>query len=507
MRFLREMIVRRGQGDLPGQAPDEPPVKDFFELSPMRERLARSRAADPGADRAEDDGGAIADMVAARLGGESAEPTLRPRRPAPVVSDGDLADLEFGAFDDDEIDAFDLDAATPDAAEAAPDAPAHTYNPQLARRPMTAPRDERLAEAQAAWLADEDEPDTLDDLTDDPALAALVASRRAVEPAPAEPTSAPGNDAPALPDAAGQPDTTDAAHAFGQTGATDDDMILAGIAAALPPVARPTPVAAPEAAPRVAAAPPPAAAPGSRAPRIWDIEAEAQETAVMRFAETAAPPQPASATRAAPEAGASLSAGHDAVGPAAVAAAAAAASLPARDTLAPEPLRTDPPRKSGRVRTRLLGFHAAEDTVPDPLAAPSAAPVAGPIRYPVGWVVVVEGPGRGASFTLRAGVSPIGRDEDQTIQLDFGDTAISRQMHAAIAYDEESRGFFLGHGGKSNIVRLNGRPVLSTEDLTDGDVIRIGETTLKFVAFCGRDFDWSADQAAPQDGERADARG
>lgn len=201
----------------------------------------------------------------------------------------------------------------------------------------------------------------------------------------------------------------------------------------------------------------------------------------MRFAETAAPPQP--------------------VAPEAVAAAAAAASAPE-----PEPLRTLPPRKAGRVRTRLLGFHSAEDVAPDPLAAPSAAPLAGPVRFPVGWVVVTDGPGRGASFTLRAGVSPIGRDEDQTIQLDFGDTAISRQMHAAIAYDEESRGFFLGHGGKSNIVRLNGRPVLSTEDLKDGDIIRIGETTLKLVAFCGRDFDWSEDPAEPKAGDRADAR-
>ena len=50
--------------------------------------------------------------------------------------------------------------------------------------------------------------------------------------------------------------------------------------------------------------------------------------------------------------------------------------------------------------------------------------------------------------------------------------------------------FFLGHGGKSNLVRLNGRPVLSTEELSHGDAIRIGETTLKFIALCGDDFNW-----------------
>jgi len=74
--------------------------------------------------------------------------------------------------------------------------------------------------------------------------------------------------------------------------------------------------------------------------------------------------------------------------------------------------------------------------------------------------------------------------------LDLGDTSISREQHAAIAYDEEANGFFLGHGGKSNIVRLNGRPVLSTEDLQNGDMIRIGETTLRFVALCGDAFVW-----------------
>ena len=50
--------------------------------------------------------------------------------------------------------------------------------------------------------------------------------------------------------------------------------------------------------------------------------------------------------------------------------------------------------------------------------------------------------------------------------------------------------FFLGHGGKANLVRLNGRPVLSTEEIRSENTIRIGETTLRFVALCGRDFSW-----------------
>ena len=79
---------------------------------------------------------------------------------------------------------------------------------------------------------------------------------------------------------------------------------------------------------------------------------------------------------------------------------------------------------------------------------------------------------------------------------DFGDTSISRNNHAAVAYDDEQGKFFLGHGGKSNLVRLNGRPVLSTEEMSNGDQIRIGETTLKFVALCGEEFTWKSTEGA-----------
>ncbi|MEO1537299.1 MAG: FHA domain-containing protein [Pseudomonadota bacterium] len=156
-------------------------------------------------------------------------------------------------------------------------------------------------------------------------------------------------------------------------------------------------------------------------------------------------------------------------------------------------------RSAGRVKTRLLGFQADEDAK-DLFAAhtPGAAPVVAD-RFPTGWIVVIEGPGRGASFSLHAGVSQIGRGEDQSVRLDFGDTSISRNNHAAIAFDEEQGKFFLGHGGKSNLVRLNGQPVLSTEEMSDGDEIRIGETCLKLVALCGDQFTWNEDGVRGED--------
>lgn len=156
-----------------------------------------------------------------------------------------------------------------------------------------------------------------------------------------------------------------------------------------------------------------------------------------------------------------------------------------------------PPRKS-RTKTRLLGFDKSDGRVVDLFANPVELPSQG-TRFPVGWIVVVTGPGRGESYTLQAGMSQIGRGEDQAISLDFGDGAISRTNHAAIVYDPESFQFYLGHGGKSNIVRLNDKPVISNEMLKNGDLIRLGETTLRFVALCDAAFNWSDDAEAEAD--------
>ena len=148
-----------------------------------------------------------------------------------------------------------------------------------------------------------------------------------------------------------------------------------------------------------------------------------------------------------------------------------------------------PGRRAGRVKTRLLGFERSAPSSNDPIGSATKAETSG--QFPVGWIVVVKGPGRGASFSLYNGLSQIGRGSDQTVCLDFGDTSISRENHAVVAYDSEQKKHFLGHGGKANIVRLNDMPVLSTEELSHGDQIRIGETTLRFVALCGDGFDWS----------------
>lgn len=162
----------------------------------------------------------------------------------------------------------------------------------------------------------------------------------------------------------------------------------------------------------------------------------------------------------------------------------------------PPPVETPAPRRTGRVKTRLLGFEHADGRVEAIGARDGLGPME-PVPFAVGWLVVVAGPGRGESFGLRPGVSSIGRGEGQAVCLDFGDTAISRENHALLAYDDETRRFYIGHSGKANLVRLNDRPLLATEEVGQGDRIRLGETTLMLVQLCGPDFTWSDRGAAP----------
>ena len=173
------------------------------------------------------------------------------------------------------------------------------------------------------------------------------------------------------------------------------------------------------------------------------------------------------------------------------------APTPAREITADAGAR----RRSSRTKTRVLGFEPQPAAVVplfdegrmDETIEPGDK--AGVVMYPTGWLVIKSGPGRGAAFPVMRGVSQIGRGTDQTIALDFGDMAISRQHHAAIAYDPASHQFHIGHGGKSNLVRLNGKPLLSTSVVGDGDEIQIGETTLVLKVLCTADFNWSATES------------
>lgn len=108
----------------------------------------------------------------------------------------------------------------------------------------------------------------------------------------------------------------------------------------------------------------------------------------------------------------------------------------------------------------------------------------------VGWLVVVEGPGKGRAVPLGYGSNSIGRGATDRIKLDFGDEQISRSGHAVVTYDPRGRQYYVQHGGGTNLTYLGDQPVLAPTGLPALSHISIGHTVLRFVPLCGAEFDW-----------------
>lgn len=110
----------------------------------------------------------------------------------------------------------------------------------------------------------------------------------------------------------------------------------------------------------------------------------------------------------------------------------------------------------------------------------------------VAWLVVVGGPGLGAFRPIYEGNNAIGRGKTQRVALDFGDDTISSEEQAFIRYDSVDRSFlFVPNLAKTNIVAVNDKKPTGAVKLEMMDVIRMGQTQLAFVPFCGEAFDWS----------------
>ena len=139
---------------------------------------------------------------------------------------------------------------------------------------------------------------------------------------------------------------------------------------------------------------------------------------------------------------------------------------------------TEDNSQTSRVRTRFLNFklNQKREVVPQQLTPHLAQDASS-----LGWLMIVDGAGEGQTFALDKHAIQIGRGEDQDIQLAFGDNAISRKSHAIIVYYGEQRGFLIRDGRKPNPVLVNGRSLPGEKYLKNGDLIRIGETTLRFM--------------------------
>jgi hypothetical protein len=143
-------------------------------------------------------------------------------------------------------------------------------------------------------------------------------------------------------------------------------------------------------------------------------------------------------------------------------------------------------------------YHPGRASVPDPQRHERGedveVPVAQDAAYDpvVGWLVIVEGPGKGRSLELGMGANAIGRNATQRIALDFGDHEIHREKHALLIFDPRSKRFFLqGSADARNLTYVGDDLVLVPVELKGGETIIVGRTHLRFIPLCGPDFSWS----------------
>ncbi|MCY4223685.1 MAG: FHA domain-containing protein [Bacteroidetes bacterium] len=109
----------------------------------------------------------------------------------------------------------------------------------------------------------------------------------------------------------------------------------------------------------------------------------------------------------------------------------------------------------------------------------------------VGWLVIIDGPGKGVSCQLGSGQNTVGRGMQARVRIDFGDDEISRDSQTIITYDPKHNKYYIQPGMGTNLTYLEGEPVLSPTPLSSGSKIVTGSTTLRFIAFCDEQFTWS----------------
>ncbi|MBZ5727030.1 MAG: FHA domain-containing protein [Acidobacteriia bacterium] len=95
----------------------------------------------------------------------------------------------------------------------------------------------------------------------------------------------------------------------------------------------------------------------------------------------------------------------------------------------------------------------------------------------VGWVVVERGPQRDKDFRLYEGQNRVGRDANSHIVLS---DPLAGGAHAVINYDG-TRFEIIDLASKNGTFLNEKSTTVTREELKNGDVIRIGDTSLQFI--------------------------
>ena len=102
----------------------------------------------------------------------------------------------------------------------------------------------------------------------------------------------------------------------------------------------------------------------------------------------------------------------------------------------------------------------------------------------VGWIICIEGEDKGKDYRIEAKNNPIGRSEKMDICIK-GDSTISRENHARLAYDVKHNAFHLIPAESTNSIYVNDEPTYVPTKLNAYDLIEFGESKLfPYVATC-----------------------
>ena len=135
-----------------------------------------------------------------------------------------------------------------------------------------------------------------------------------------------------------------------------------------------------------------------------------------------------------------------------------------------------------RVKTRILSQSDTRLPTPEQIIERKRRIAHSGGKVPLGSIAIIEGLGRGAFFDLTEGFTTVGREATQKIQLSE-DHFVSRENHAIIGYIPGRQVFYLFDGGKNNPIWVNYELILDGIPLKNEDIIKIGKTTLLFMAF------------------------
>lgn len=139
---------------------------------------------------------------------------------------------------------------------------------------------------------------------------------------------------------------------------------------------------------------------------------------------------------------------------------------------------------------------SAEDTQETRIFEGSEAPatqrvhehVSGGIDPVCGWLICIEGPQKGQSFSILSEKNYLGRSDTMDIVLE--DEYVSNENHASIMYIPEKNVFRVAAGQSRSLVWLDDDTVDTSEEIHAGQVIRVGKSRLMFVPFCGVYYNW-----------------